>query len=97
MKVDEQIEAAVKAVAQEYGITAADLAGGNRTKPLPEARQMYCYILATRVASRKIYERINKKRLYIHQAITKMEDLLMIYGEVRERYNNIMDKLGYDD
>jgi|GEM_PF-6738809 len=77
------------AVAEEYNVTADQIKGSSRKRPLPEVRQMICYILRD-LPTPVIATLINRHRTIPFYSIDKMHQLMDVYKDVQEKHNNIL-------
>ena len=71
-----------------------EISSSSRTRPLPEARQLICYILSDSIAGVRIAARINRDRSHVYNARGKAADRIFLYRDTREKYNDILSKAG---
>lgn len=94
VKRDNTAEEILAAVAKEYGITIADIKGGCRRKPKPDARKMCCFIMdANGITHMEIAFAISMDRGNVTTAIRQMQDWIRIYPDLLTHYTNIIERL----
>lgn len=82
-------ESVINAVAEEYKVTPEQIKGGSRKRPLPEVRQMICYILRD-LPTPVVANLINRHRTVPFYSMDKMRQLMDVYKDVQEKHNNIL-------
>lgn len=82
----------LRIVANDYGITVDQIKGPSRAWPLPEARQMLCYLLKEHGAT-SVCKLINRDRTTFYRSVQKLSSLASVYPDVRKRFQRLSAKI----
>ena len=85
----------LKAVTDEYNVTADEMLSNSRAQILSEARQMLMYLLVDRMALKtiEIAAFVNRDHSTVVYAIKRITSLLEFDRITKKRYERITEKL----
>lgn len=85
-------EHVLKAITDFYGISVKQILSSSRATPIPEARQMACFILKDMPRAQVAIElNIDRSAVYYHTE--RMSFFLSIYDEFNEKHLEILTKI----
>lgn len=88
-------EVIVEAVAEECGVTAADIFSSKRNRPIADARQYAIYITSkmTNMSTLKLGEVFGRDHSTVIHALNKVTDAVAVTPELDRKLQSLMDKI----
>lgn len=89
----------IDAVADEYGVTMAEIWEHNRLSDVSEAREMIMYLFARELGMTRVRigRALGRAHSTVVHGIKRMEDLIEVDRTVAGRHRRILERLGFEN